>query len=399
MDVEVRRLGPAEGRAVARLSGEAFGVPDGPAGGGDHERDLDQPGFRWWGVADGPRLVAQAADRAYDGWFGGRVLPVAGIAGVTVAAEVRGRGVLGPLLLTLLEQARERGAVVSTLFPSAPGIYRRTGYETIVTTQEVDVPSSVLTALPASPHVTLRRAEEQDAEAVRRVYDAWAAGVDGPLTRRGVSFPASDAELVGAHTGVTLAEDADGRVLGYAAWTRGSGRGTGPELSVSDLVAGRTDAYAALLRALGSFSSVASTVRLRTSGHDLARLLLPATSWAPVVEELYMLKVLDVAAAFTGGRCAPGLGWQGTFTLAGDVLPGLDGAYAVVAEGGRLTCGRASATDDRTLAPRGLALLVTGALPCRDLRVLGLLNGGDPAQDGDWDALVAGRVRGVLDHF
>ena len=386
---------------MARLSGEAFGVPDEPPGGRDHERsvDLDQPGYRWWGMVDGQRLVAQAADRAYDGWFGGRVLPVAGIAGVTVAVEARGRGVLGPLLVALLQQARERGAVVSTLFPSAPGIYRRTGYETVAVTQEVDVPSGVLSALPTSPDVTLRRGEERDAETVRRAYDAWASGVDGPLTRRGVSFPGSDAGLVGAHTGVTLAEDADGRVLGYAAWTRGPGRGRGPELSVADLVATRTEAYATLLRALGSFSSVASTVRLRTSGHDLVRLLLPATAWAPVVEELYMLKVLDVAAAFTGARCPPSLAWRGTFTLAGDVLPGLDGAYAVTAEGGRLTCGRASATDDRTFGPRGLALLVTGALPCRDLRVLGLLVGGDPAQDADWDALVAGRVRGVLDHF
>ena len=384
---------------MARLSGEAFGVPDEPPGGRERERDLDQPGYRWWGVADGPRLVAQAADRAYDGWFGGRVLPLAGIAGVTVAVEARGRGVLGPLLVALLEQARERGAVLSTLFPSAPGIYRRTGYETIVTTQEVDVPSSVLAALPASPGVTLRRAEEQDAEALRRAYDTWASGVDGALTRRGVSFPATDAELVGAHTGVTLAEGPDGEVLGYASWTRGPGRGPGPELSVADLVATRTGAYAALLRAVGSFSSVASTVRLRTSGHDLVRLLLPATAWAPVVEELYMLKVLDVAAAFTGARCAPSLAWRGTFTLAGDVLPGLDGAYAVDAAAGRLTCVRAPATDDRRLAPRGLALLVTGAVPCRDLRVLGLLTGGDPAQDADWDALVAGRVRGVLDHF
>ena len=71
----------------------------------------------------------------------------------------------------------------------------------------------------------------------------------------------------------------------------------------------------------------------------------------------------------------------------------------MVAEAGRVRCVRARGDDDRTLAPRGLALLVTGAAPCRDLRVLGLLTGGDPAQDADWDALVAGRVRGVLDYF
>ena len=112
-----------------------------------------------------------------------------------------------------------------------------------------------------------------------------------------------------------------------------------------------------------------------------------------------MLKVLDVEAAFSGARCAPGLAVRTGFTLAGDVLPGLDGSYTVLAEQGRISCVRGPAVDDRTLGPRGLALLVTGAAPCRDLRALGLLTGGNPAEDADWDALVAGRVRGVLDHF
>lgn len=395
MTLEVRRLGAGDGRAVQRLSWEAFGVPAQTPG----ERDLDQAGYRWLGVVEGDRVVAQAADRAYDGWFGGRVLPVAGIAGVTVAAEDRGRGVLGPLLVALLQQARARGAVVSTLFPSAPGIYRHAGYEVVGTVRTVEVPSSALASVRATPDVRLRRAGAGDAETVRRLYDTWAAGLDGPLTRRGVSFPATDAELVGGSTGVTLAEDAAGEALGYASWTRGPGDGSGPELTVADLLATRTDAYAALLRALGSFASVASTVRLRTTGDDLVRLLLPTTAWAPVSEDLYMLKVLDVERAFTGGRCAAGLALRSGFTVAGDVLDEVNGSYAVVAGAGEVSCVRAPAVDDRTFGPRGLALLLTGAAPCRDLRVLGLLTGGDPAEDADWDALVAGRVRGVLDHF
>ena len=394
MTVDVRRLGPEHAVASKRLEHEAFGVPATDPG----PDDLGKPGSHWWGVVDGPRLVAQAVDHAYDGWFGGRVLPVAGIGDVTVAAEDRGSRVLGPMLVALLEGARERGAVVSTLFPSAPRIYRGFGYEVIAATRRSDVPGTALASLAPAPDVRLRRGAPDDAERVRRLYDTWASGLDGPLTRRGVRFTATDDELVAGVTGTSLAEDADGTLLGYASWVRGPGL-VPPELLVLDLLATRVDAYTALLRTVGSFSSVAPTVRLRTSGDDLVRLLLPSTAWTPVQEDLYMLKVLDVAAAFTGARCAPGLAWRGTFTLAGDVLPGLDGAYAVTAEAGRLTCDRATATDDRTLAPRGLALLVTGAVPCRDLRVLGLLSGGDPAQDADWDALVAGRVRGVLDHF
>ncbi len=393
--ITTRRLGADAAAASHRLGQEAFGVPAAASG----PDPLDLPGWHWWGAEEGGRLLAQAADREFDGWFGARVLPVAGIAGVTVAAEARGRGVLAPVLLALLEGARERGAVVSTLFPSAPGIYRRTGFESIATVRVVDVPSAALAALRVRGGVGLRRAEPSDAERVRRLYDSWAAGVEGALTRRGVSFTAADAELVGRSTGLTLAEAADGRLLGYASWDRGRGDGSGPELVVQDLLATDVDAYAALLGMLGSFASVARSVRLRTTADDLARLLLGPLDWSVVEDGLYMLKVLDVEAAFTGARCAPGLDAELGFTLAGDVLPGLDGAYVVSASAGSLRCVRGRARDDRTLSPRGLALLLTGARPCRDLRVLGLLVGGDPAEDATWDALVAGRVRGVLDHF
>lgn len=393
--VTVRRLGPDDARASQRLGWEAFGVPTG--GGGPVE--VGRPGWHWWGAVEGDRLLAQAADRELDGWFGGRILPIAGIGGVTVAAEERGRGALGPVLRTLLEQSRDRGAVVSTLFPSAPRIYRSAGYEVVAATRRVDVPSSALASLRPAPHVALRRAGVADADAVRRLYDRWASGVDGALTRRGVSFPATDEELVASFTGITLAEDDAGQPLGYASWLRGPGNGTGPDLFVLDLLATSLDAYLALLRTLGSFSSVAATVRLRTTGDDLVRLLLPTLDWRPVQDDLYMLKVLDVEAALTGARCPAGLRLRSGFTLAGDVLPGLDGGYVVEAESGSVRCVRGPAPDDRTLAPRGLALLVTGAAPCRDLRALGLLSGGDPADDASWDALVSGRARGVLDHF
>jgi len=395
MTTTVRRLGPEASAASQRLEQEAFGVPAAPSG----PSDLELPGWHWWGAVDGDRLVAQCVDREFDGWFGGRVLPVAGIADVTVAAEARGAGVLAPMLLAMLEGARERGAVVSTLWASAPHIYRRTGYEVVAATRQVEVPSAVLGAVRAGGDVRLRRAGVADAERVRGLYDTWAASHDGALTRRGVSFPESDEQLLARFTGITLAEDRDGRPLGYAAWVRGRGDGSGPELSVPDLVATHVDAYAALVRALASFGSVAPTVRLRTTGDDLVRLLVPSLDWTPVKDELYSLKVLDVERAFTGAACAPGLTAALGFHLSGDVLPGLDGAYAVVASDGAVRCERAAVTGDRTLSPRGLALLVTGARPCRDLRALGLLVGGDRAEDATWDALVAGRVHGVLDHF
>jgi predicted acetyltransferase len=392
----VRRLEPADAVAARRLGWEAFGVPPAADLGG---ATVDGPGYAWFGAFDDDgTLVATAADRAYDTWFGGRTVPTCGVASVTVAAEHRGAGAIGPLVRAMLTAARERGAVLSTLFPSAPRIYRRLGYEVITSIGHVLVPSTALAAVPVGG-ATVRRAGAADAATLRGLYDRWAASQNGPLTRRGPSFPGADDDLVSSFTGVTLAVGADGEPTGYAAWIRGGGDDVERALEVVDLISVDVDATRALLRTLGSFSSVVGDVRLRTSGTDPVRLLLPTTAWRRVHEELYMLAVLDVEAALDGLPAPAGLVGVFGFTLAGGVLDGLDGSYRVDVADGRLGCARGSVADDRTLDPRGLALLYAGAAPCGELRALGLLRGGEPAADAVWDALFAGRRPHVRDQF
>ena len=75
-------------------------------------------------------------------------MPTCGIAGVTVAAEYRGLGGMTPLFAETLRYARERGAVISTLFPTAPRIYRRFGYELIADFVTVELPTAMLAAVP-----------------------------------------------------------------------------------------------------------------------------------------------------------------------------------------------------------------------------------------------------------
>ena len=49
-------------------------------------------------------------------------------------AEERGRGTMRAVMLELMRGARERGAAVSTLVPTAPAAYRPCGHESITTT-------------------------------------------------------------------------------------------------------------------------------------------------------------------------------------------------------------------------------------------------------------------------
>ncbi|MCW2809718.1 MAG: putative acetyltransferase [Friedmanniella sp.] len=394
----VRRLGPQDAPAIRRLGEEAFGVPSTPATEPLTVVAADRTRF---GAFDGDRLVAQSTDRHFDSWMGGRPIPTSGIAGVTVGAEDRGRGGLGPLFGAMLEAARDRGAVLSTLFPTAPRIYRRFGYELVGSYDTVAVPTAALASVPRPAGVLTRRAEVGDVAAVREVYDTWAAAQNGPLTRRGVSFNESEADYLARFTGVTLAVE-EGRTVGYAAWHRGQGYGEQATLEVQDLVALTAEAYAALLAVLGSFASVTGTTTIATSGADPVRLFLPGLAWSGVGASAYMLRVLDPVAAFRLRSWAPGLRVQLGFTLRGDALPGNDGGYRIAVADGRAVVERrpgGPVPGERVLTARGLALAYAGAQSSANLRFAGLLSGGRVVEDQDWDALLGGRQVHIRNYF
>ncbi|WP_434080693.1 hypothetical protein [Sanguibacter sp. Z1732] len=132
-------------------------------------------------------------------------------------------------------------------------------------------------------------------------------------------------DLTEEFTGVTLAVGPDGQVLGYASWDRGSGDGADAVLNVVEILALAPEAYRALWRTLGSFSAVVGRIRLRTSGTDVARLFLPPRQWRTTSVNPYMLRVDDVAAAFSV-REVP-VRREIIFAVAGDGLGSMDGTY------------------------------------------------------------------------
>src|SRR6195952_5128172 len=104
----------------------------------------------------------------------GRAVATAGVAGVAVAPEYRGTGLARRVMTHLLAQARERGAVISTLFRTAPALYRALGYEQVAELVDGSFPTAALRGVrPVS--TTLRRAEAGDAAEVRRIYATVAA--------------------------------------------------------------------------------------------------------------------------------------------------------------------------------------------------------------------------------
>lgn len=359
--------------------------------------DFPPPGRHTWGTFEDGRLVARVVGREYDSWFHGRAVPTCGIAGVAVVAEHRGEGLLTDLMRATLDEARERGEAVSTLFPTAPGIYRPFGYELVGSYDAVEVPTGELNAVRRPTGTVTRRATAADFDTVRDLYDRWASGQNGPLTRRGVSFPTSAEEFVAAFTGVTLAVDEAGKVVGYCSWDRGTGYDASATIEVADLVAVTADGYRALWRVLGSYSTVTGQVRVHTSGDDLAQLVLPGASWQVTARHPYMLRVHDVAGALTGIATTAEVDL--TFRVTGDRLGSADGDYRLRVVEGRTVCEpSAPGAASPVLDVRGLALAYAGAQPTANLRLAELLTG--PAtQDWMLDALFGGRQVHIRDYF
>jgi predicted acetyltransferase len=359
--------------------------------------DPPRPGYHAYGTFDDDHLVARLATRGYHSWFGGSAVPSGGIAGVVVTAERRGTKLLDELFRVALDDGlRERGEAVSTMFCTAPGIYRKFGYEVISSYDTVEVPAAALARIGAPAGVRTRRATPADFDAVCRVYDTWAAAQNGPLTRRGPAFPADAKAFIDAFTGVTLAVDDAGEVIGFASWHRGQETGDSATLEVVDLLALRGDAYGALWHVLGSFGSVVGQVRLCTSGHDVARLSLPSAHWKAVEREPYMLRVHDVPGAFAG-RDWPVDG-DVAFSVAGDHLGTTNGSWRLVIERGKATCVPAAAADGPVMTPGGLALAWAGAQTCANLRMAGHLSGG-MENDEALDRVLAPRPIHIRDSF
>jgi predicted acetyltransferase len=104
---------------------------------------------RQFGVWDGGNLLGAA--RYYDmrQYWHGRAVPMAGVGGVKVAPEARGRGVGRALMTALLTTIAEQGFVLSTLYPATAQIYRSLGWELAGGNYRAEVPGRSLGSLLA----------------------------------------------------------------------------------------------------------------------------------------------------------------------------------------------------------------------------------------------------------
>jgi predicted acetyltransferase len=355
-----------------------------------------------FGAFDAGRLVASARFLPMQQWWHGQVMPMAGVAGVKVAPEERGRGVGKALMAGLLADIASRGYPVSTLYPSTLSIYRALGWEVGGGLYEATLPSRALAGLAApDPVLGGPDAGEPDAPGLRPAGPADAAAVIetlgrvhqalrqcGPSTRD----PAEVARWLDDED--HFAYLADDGFLGY-------GWADGHDLLRVDLVAASSAGTSrAFWRILSSHATMAETVRVRQTPDDPVTWLLRDPAVVSHREEMWMLRLVDAAHAIGARGFPASVTVCAQLELTDSVRPGNSGRWSLEVSGGAGKLSPAAGTAGGSalrLGARGAAALYAG-VPVATLRQAGLAAGGDPATDEALDSAFGGTAF-MTDYF
>lgn len=382
----VEPLGPEDLGQAWELSRLAFGgdpgapVPTDPG-----------PGLRF-GIRDRRgRLVAQVRLRDDEQWWGGRRVPMGGVASVSVHPDAQGSGLALQLLEHLLGVMTERGQVVSALFPTVVPLYRRTGWEVVGSLDETRLATRDLAPLEPSSCTVRSATADQDDAAVQALWDGQARAGGGALTRTGPMLPAGPAEAFDADV-VALAEDAEGRARGYLSYDRGRGyRDGGGELHVWELAADGPEAVRALLASLSRWHPVAGTTLWRGPVDELT-LLTAGPVPVPATRQSWMLRIVDPAGAVRARGYPQDVSVSAAFRLV--EADGSERSWRLEVRDGAGLLEPATAAGP-LLHVRGLALLYAGAASTPLLLRTGLLSEPLPALD----AAFASPPPVLLDYF
>jgi len=372
LDLSIRAFGPHDEAILRAIANPAIALG------------------RALGAFDGDRMVGAALFVDLLQWWAGRALPMAGVSGVTVAPEYRGRGVGRGVMTALTSLMAERGYPLSVLYPATMHIYRQLGWELAGARYEAKIPARSLLGLPrpAGPMPDIRRPGPDDAAEVLAVIGAAhrRAGDCGPVTwgeqtmRRRLTAPGKYAD---SDKYALLAPD------GFAGYRwRGN-----DEIYVDRVLAMSPETTLALWSIIASHSSVAGTVVAQVTPHDPLWWLLAEQDAEMSGRDPWMLRLLDAPAAIAA-RGFRAVDIEVPLDITDEQVPRNHGRWTLTVRSSgearlvRTDAGAFASASVLALGARGLAALYAGT-PVSTLRRAGLAAGGTPEADAALDSAFA----------
>jgi predicted acetyltransferase len=313
-------------------------------------------------------------------WFGGRSVPLHGVAGVGVTPERRGSGVATRMMAAALRTMRDRGAALSTLYPATVPLYQRVGYERAGHRYELTIrPQELERSAAGSQGFRVERIASHEHDGLRAQQRLFASRTHGGLDRgryiwercfrpwrqETAAFVLREGEAVAGHLVLVHRMDDQGK----------------NSVRVTDASARDGRAARAVFGTLAGYRSLVGQV---TWSMALPGVFLPQLAerhYEVAVTDTWMLRLLDVAKALEARGYPRSLTATLDLALSGDgVFPENEGGYRLRVEAGRAHVERGEAAGESLrLSVRALASLYSGLLSASELVRLGWAEGSEQA--------------------
>ncbi len=357
--------------------------------------------------------------------FGGRSVPMLGVAGVGTAMEARGRGAARLLMEGFIREAAAEGWPLAGLYASTQALYRQSGFEQGGHCFEIKIPVSELAAVcrgASSPHAQAGRelAVRQMAEwakpgtrwippdDVRAVYARFAADYDGTLDR-------------GPYCWSRVRQMREDQFEGFGVYGAGGLEGYVYFMQVRNLATGKHDVQLSdvawstprgayrLAALLGDMATMGERVVMRQAGpiHPLLT-LMPLQHYTVQRREYWMTRITHLPRAIEARGWNPAVRASVHLEVTDALVPGNAGPWTLSVAEGRGTLARRAgpaggtggAANGATLRCdiRGLVPLYTGLYSARQAAAFGWVEGDAAAVDGA-NAVFAGGQPWMGDFF
>lgn len=397
MDFETRFLTEDDLEAAFRLDQHTFNLPE-------EGREVwirrALPERRLGAFANG-RMVGATAVHAFGQFFGGRSVPMGGVGDVAVVPEHRGKGLARRLLIESLQAMRDRGEVISALYPATTTLYRSVGYELAGAVVSYRVSPKLLRGIRGTGSLETRQVEKgEEPEGIRRCYERVAPGINGWLERDDQRWRSLWSWWHQKHFVYQCAAE-DGETQAYLVY-RHEPTPPGAEgdfaLRVEQIVAATPEGLRSVWRTLASFASVVDSITFASSPEDALLLIMPEQHISARGQVRWMLRIVDAQGAVAARGYPPAMEIAVPITLEDETLPENTGAWTLrVADGkGQLEAG---GEEGPRFGIGAFSSLYTGWASTHTLARTGLLTGGSPSQLRELDAAFAGPTPWMMDEF
>lgn len=349
----------------------------------------------------GDDVAAWSQVRPFGQFLGGRCVPMGGFSPVVVAPEHRGRGLGSVVTAAQYPLMRDRGEVISGLYPAQTQLYRGNGFEVAGVYTYRTVPTRSLQKLRPAGHVTIRRGGADDLDAIKACYRRFAATQEGWLDRPEVwwtnrIFP--EGKLHEQHLYLVDSEAGDGELAGYLRYTQRAAKPHGYTIVVEELCAEDPDVALALWRLIGSSSTQAEQARVPGPPEHPLLLQLADQDLKTTDEIRWMLRVVDAAGAIAARGYAPAVRASVDLELADRQCDWNAGRWRLTVEDGSGVLEKGGG-GDVALSINALSCLYSGYGSPVVLRQAGLISSGSTRALADLGAIFSGPAPSIADFY